>query len=60
MVLRRLAESPESGCVIPEFPELPYREVLVAPFRFFYLVRGETAWIVAVWHSVQMPEKSPE
>ncbi|MFZ1946828.1 MAG: type II toxin-antitoxin system RelE/ParE family toxin [bacterium] len=59
LVLRRLAEFPESGRVIPEFPELPYREVLVAPLRFFYLVKGETVWIVAVWHSAQMPEKSP-
>jgi plasmid stabilization system protein ParE len=60
LVLRRLAEFPESGRVIPEFPELPYREVVVPPFRFFYLVKGETVWIVAVWHSAQMPEKSPQ
>jgi toxin ParE1/3/4 len=60
LALRRLAQFPESGRVIPEFPELPYREVLVPPFRFFYLVRGETVWIVAVWHSAQMPEKSLE
>jgi toxin ParE1/3/4 len=60
LALRRLAQFPESGRVIPEFPELPYREVLVPPFRFLYLVRGETVWIVAVWHSAQMPEKSPE
>jgi len=58
IVLRRLAKFPESGRIIPEFPELPYREVLVPPFRFFYRVKGETAWIVAVWHSAQLPEKS--
>jgi toxin ParE1/3/4 len=60
VVLRRLAKFPESGRVIPEFPELPYREVLVPPFRFFYRVKGETVWGVAVWHSAQLPEKSGE
>jgi len=33
--LRRLEEFPESGRIIPEFPELPYREVIVAPYRLF-------------------------
>ena len=60
LVLRRLSEFPESRRVIPEFPELPYREVIVPPFRFFYLVKGETVWIVGVWHSAQMPQKSAE
>ena len=58
VVLRRLVKFPESGRVIPEFPELPYREVLVPPLRFFYRVKGETVWIVAVWHSAQLPEQS--
>ena len=57
-ILRRLAKLPESGRVIPEFPELPHREVLVPPFRFFYRVKGKTVWIVAVWHSAQLPDKS--
>ena len=34
--LRRLEQFPESGRVVPEFPDLPYREVIVAPYRFFY------------------------
>ena len=58
VVLRRLAKFPESGRVIPEFPELPYCEVLVTPLRFFYRVKGKTVWVVAVWHSAQLPEKS--
>jgi toxin ParE1/3/4 len=58
VILRRLAKFPESGRVIPEFPELPHREVLVPPFRFFYRVKGKTVWIVAVWHSAQLPGKS--
>jgi toxin ParE1/3/4 len=35
-VLRRLERFPQSGRVIPEFHELPHREVIVAPYRFFY------------------------
>ena len=57
-VLRRLEEFPDSGRVVPEFPELPYREVIIAPYRFFYRVKGEIVWIVAVWHGAQLPEQS--
>jgi toxin ParE1/3/4 len=56
-VLRRLEEFPESGRVVPEFPELPYREVVISPCRFFYRVKGEIVWIVAVWHGAQLPEE---
>jgi toxin ParE1/3/4 len=54
-VLRRLEKFPESGRVIPEFPELPHRELIVAPYRFFYRVEGRFVWIVAVWHGAQLP-----
>ena len=54
--LRRLEEFPNSGRVVPEFPELPYREVIISPYRFFYRARGEIVWIVAVWHGAQLPE----
>lgn len=53
--LGRLREFPESGRAIPEFPELPHREVIVRPYRFFYRVAGKTVWVVAVWHSAQLP-----
>jgi len=53
--LSRLGEYPESGRSIPEFPELPHREVVVRPYRFFYRLVGRTVWIVAVWHSAQLP-----
>jgi toxin ParE1/3/4 len=56
-VIRRLEEFPDSGRVLPEFPELPYREVIIAPYRFFYRVKGEIVWIVAVWHGAQLPEE---
>jgi toxin ParE1/3/4 len=53
--LRRLERFPDSGRIIPEFPELSYREVIVAPYRFFYRVEGPIVWIVAVWHGAQLP-----
>ncbi|HDL86399.1 MAG TPA: type II toxin-antitoxin system RelE/ParE family toxin [Candidatus Acetothermia bacterium] len=54
-VLRRLEKFPNSGRPIPEFPDLPHREVIVRPYRFFYRVSGKTVWIVAVWHGAQLP-----
>lgn len=54
-VLKRLVKFPESGRQIPEFPGVPHREVIVAPYRFFYRVVGKTIWIVAVWHGAQLP-----
>ena len=54
--LVQLRDFPESGRVVPEFPELPYREVLVTPYRFFYRVTDDGVWIVAVWHDRQLPE----
>jgi len=53
--LRRLEVFPESGRLIPEFPNLPNREIIVRPYRFFYRVVGKTVWIIAVWHSAQLP-----
>jgi len=55
--LERLERFPESGRVLPEFPDLPYREVVVAPYRFFYRVHADTVWIVAVWHGAQLPDE---
>ncbi len=46
--LRRLVRFPESGRIVPEFPDLPYREVIVPPYRFFYRIEDSTAWVVAV------------
>ena len=55
--LSRLQRFPRSGRVLPEFPYLPFREVIVAPYRFFYREKGNTVWIVAVWHGAQLPEE---
>jgi len=56
-VLRRLEDFPESGRIIPEFPELPFREVIIPPYRFFYKIKGDVVWIVAVWHGAQLPKQ---
>jgi len=58
-VLRRLDRYPESGRVIPEFPDFPHREVLVPPYRFFYRTEKGTVWIVAVWHGAQEAGEPP-
>ena len=59
-ILRRLERFPESGRRIPEFPALPYREVIITPYRFFYQVSEEIVWIVAVWHGAQLPASPRE
>lgn len=56
-VLRRLLRYPASGRLIPEFPDLPFREVIVLPYRFFYRREGKTIWVVAVWHGAQLPSE---
>ena len=55
--LSRLKKFPESGRSLPEFPELPFREVIVNPYRFFYRIKDENVWIVAVWHGAQLPDE---
>ena len=59
-VLSRLQKFPQSGRRLTEFPDLPFREVIVAPYRFFYRVKEKTVWIVAVWHSAQLPKEPYE
>ena len=54
--LARLGDFPESGRIVPEFPDLQFREVIVDPYRFFYRVEGGTVWVVAAWHGAQIPE----
>lgn len=55
--LRRLKDHPESGRMIPEFQELPHREVIISPYRVFYRVEKKTIWIVALWHGAQEVDK---
>lgn len=45
--LERLGDFPESGRIVPEFPDLQFREVIVNSYRFFYRVEAGTVWVVA-------------
>ena len=55
--LSRLKKFPGSGRKLPEFPELPFREVVINPYRFFYKIKDDNLWIVAVWHGAQLPDE---
>lgn len=57
-ILRGLENFPESGRIIPELAELPYREVIIPPHRFFYRIKDDFVWVVAVWHGAQIPKES--
>lgn len=59
-MLARLGDFPDSGRVVPEFSDLPFREVIIAPYRFFYRVKGGTVWVVAAWHGAQIPDAPAE
>jgi len=52
--LRRLAKYSESGRRIPEFPDLPFRELVVPAYRFFYRRDDKIIWIIACWHGAQL------
>ena len=56
-ILRRLADFPGSVRIIPEFPDLPFREVFTSPYRFFYRIKEDTVWIAAVSHGGQLPDE---
>jgi toxin ParE1/3/4 len=58
--LRRVARYPNAGRRIPEFPDLPFRELVFPPYRLFYRAERQVVWIVAVWHGAQLPEQSSE
>jgi hypothetical protein len=34
--------------------------VIVPPYRFFYRVKENVVWIVAVWHGAQLPDRPAE
>jgi toxin ParE1/3/4 len=55
--LSRLKKFPESGRPLPEFPDHPFRGVILKPYRFFYRIKDENVWIVAVWHGAQLPDE---
>jgi len=52
--VERLKAQPHSGRRPPEFPRMPYREVIVAPCRIFYRVEDDKVFIVYVMRSEQL------
>lgn len=46
----RLVSFPQSGRLVPELPDLGYRELLVGNYRVQYRVEENTVWIVTVVH----------
>jgi toxin ParE1/3/4 len=58
--LTRLVRFPDSGRVVPEYPTLGFREVLVDSYRFFYRNKSDTVWVVGVWHDAQIPDEPTE
>jgi len=55
----RLEPFPESGRVVPELPELNYREIIVSSYRVLYRPEGNTVWIAAVVHGRRLLDREP-
>ncbi|MBN1319548.1 MAG: type II toxin-antitoxin system RelE/ParE family toxin [Thermoleophilia bacterium] len=52
-----LAESPQSGRVVPEFGTTWLRELVRPPFRIVYRVDENCARVVRVWRSERMMQE---
>lgn len=50
----RLEGYPECERVLPEFPRLGYRELIVTSYRVIYRVQKEAIWITAVLHGARL------
>lgn len=51
--ISRLEQFPKSGRVIPEFDNENYREIIVTPYRIFYLFENNGVKILTIVHSKQ-------
>lgn len=53
----RLARFPRLGHDVPEFADLPIRQLIVHPYRLFFVLdeARKTVWVVDVWHGAQLP-----
>jgi toxin ParE1/3/4 len=56
----RLAAFPESGRVVPEFPALGYREIIVSSYRVLYRLADNIVWITAVFHGRRLLRGEPD
>ena len=55
----QLEAFPESGRILPEFPALSYRELIVGSYRVVYRPEGNRLWIAAVVHGMRRLERAP-
>lgn len=55
----RLALFPQSGRIVPEFPALPYREIIVSSYRVLYRLENDRVLIAAVVHGRRSLEIPP-
>ena len=55
----QLASFPESGRIVPELPDLGYRELLVGSYRVIYRIEGNTVWIAVVVHGRRLLTELP-
>lgn len=55
----QLASFPESGRIVPELPELGYRELIVGSYRVVYRIGGKTIWIAVVIHGRRLLAELP-
>jgi plasmid stabilization system protein ParE len=54
--VKRLNSFPESGRKVPEFPHLPYREIIVGSYRCIYRIEQtiDSVFIVTIVHSSRL------
>ncbi|MEI6209010.1 MAG: type II toxin-antitoxin system RelE/ParE family toxin [Desulfuromonadales bacterium] len=54
--VERLANHPLSGRILPEFPNLPYREIICGAYRVIYRIDkdSEQIIIVTIAHSARL------
>lgn len=41
----------QRGTPLPEFADLPFREVHIDDYRFFFRAEGNTLWLAGVWNA---------
>ena len=55
----RLASFPGMGRILPEFPDLLYRELLIGDYRVIYRIEGDVVRILAVVHGKRLLKEPP-
>jgi len=55
----RLDEFPESGRVLPEFPDSGYREILVGNYRVLYRAEASRVVVLAIVHGRRLLDRAP-